>query len=79
MDRQRPDVIPPEREAGATGARGSKIQRRWSMRPLGYSSLALPNVQIEPIGEAPDEDKRSLRRSWARFRGRLRRRVNSLL
>lgn len=79
MDRQTPDVIPPEREAGATGARRSKIQRRWSMRPLGYSSLALPNVQIEPIGESSDVGKRSVRRSWARLRERLRRRVNSLL
>ncbi len=79
MDPQTPDVIPPEREEAATSARASKIQRRWAMRPLGYSSLALPNVEIELIGEAPDQRQRSVRRGWARLRDRLRRRVNSLL
>jgi len=49
------------------------------MRPLGYSSLAHPNVEIELIGETSDRKTRFGRRGWARLRDRLRRRLNSLL
>lgn len=81
MDSPTSDVMPPEcnKDAGSASARSSKIQRRWAIKPLGYSSLALPNVRIELIGESPDADKGSIRRSWARLRDRLRRGVNALL
>ncbi|MFB6285796.1 MAG: hypothetical protein ABEK03_04365 [Candidatus Bipolaricaulia bacterium] len=79
MQNQTPDVIPPERDTDSREARSSNIHRRWDMRPLGYSSLAHPNVEIELIGEASDGKTRFVRRGWARLRDRLRRRLNSLL
>ena len=79
MSQQTSDVMPSESEAGSSRARESKIQRRWAIRPLGYSSLAFPNVQFELIDDASDQSGRPVRRGWARLRDRLRRRLNSLL
>ncbi len=83
MPNQTPDVTPPERDrdsrTNSREARSSNIHRRWDMRPLGYSSLAHPNVEIELIDEASDRRTRAVHRGWARLRDRLRRRLNSLL